>query len=282
MKFLSFKRDGRPGVAVSGADGEFRGRLVGDGTADLDEIIAAGSLEEAAENLRGGEPVNLADIEFLPPVSRPSKILCIGLNYEDHSAEAGFVPPDYPAVFARFPSCLIGHKAPIIRPSVSEQLDYEGEMAVVIGRRGRRIRREDALDHVAGYSIFNDASIRDYQLRTEQWTIGKNFDDTGAFGPYLVTPDELPAGASGLQLETRVNGEVRQSANTVDLLFDIADLVSIISEAMTFEPGDVVVTGTPAGVALARDPQTWMKHGDVVEVEIEGLGTLSNPIVDGP
>jgi 2-keto-4-pentenoate hydratase/2-oxohepta-3-ene-1,7-dioic acid hydratase in catechol pathway len=161
---------------------------------------------------------------------------------------------------------------------VSEQLDYEGELVAVIGKGGRDIPEAEALDHVIAYSVFNDASIRDYQLKTHQWTIGKTFDDTGAFGPYLVTTDELPAGCKGLKLETRLNGEVVQSTSLDDLIFDVAKLVSLLSEAMTLEPGDLIVTGTPSGVGIARDPQLWMKPGDVCEVEIERIGVLSNPV----
>jgi 2-keto-4-pentenoate hydratase/2-oxohepta-3-ene-1,7-dioic acid hydratase in catechol pathway len=183
-------------------------------------------------------------------------------------------------VFARFSSSLIGHKAPLIRPRVSAQFDYEGELVAVIGRSGRRIPKAEALDHVVGYSIFNDASVRDYQLRTTQWTVGKNFDGTGAFGPWLVTPDELPPGASGLKLQTRLQGQVVQQASTADLIFDIAALVSLLSEAFTLEAGDVIVTGTPSGVGFARKPPLFMKAGDTCEVEIEGIGTLINPVVD--
>jgi len=202
------------------------------------------------------------------------------LNYADHSAESGFKVPDYPTIFGRFASSLIGHNAPIVRPLVSEQLDYEGEFVAVIGKGGRNIPRERALDHVVAYSLFNDASIRDYQFKAPQWTVGKNFDDTGAFGPYLVTADELPPGCQGLRLETRLNGQVVQSASTNDLVFDIPTLVSILSEAFRWEPGDIIVTGTPSGVGLARKPPLWMKAGDVCEVELEGLGVLSNPVVD--
>lgn len=246
-------------------------------------LLAAGpeALAAAAQALR--DPASFAEldpdgVEWSPVIPRPGKILCVGLNYRDHSAESGFQQPSYPTLFARFASSLVGHRAPVVRPLASEQLDYEGEVAAIIGRGGRRIPREAALDHVAGYTLFNDASVRDYQTKAPQWTMGKNFDGTGAFGPMLVTADELPPGARGLRLRTRLNGRVVQDANTDDMVFDVAELVALISEAITLEPGDVIVTGTPAGVGLARTPPLWMKAGDVVEVEVEGLGTLSNPI----
>lgn len=230
--------------------------------------------------LDAGEPVDLNRETLLPPIANPGKIICIGLNYADHSKESGFEQPTYPTVFGRFASSLIGHGAPIIRPTVSEQLDYEGEIVAVIGKPGRDIPQEQALDHVAGYSLFNDVSIRDYQFKSPQWTVGKNFNDTGAFGPTFVSSDVLPPGCRGLRLQTRLNREVVQDASTDDLVFDVATLVSLLSVAFTLEPGDVIVTGTPSGVGLARKPPLWMKPGDVCEVEVAGLGILSNPIVD--
>jgi acylpyruvate hydrolase len=174
---------------------------------------------------------------------------------------------------------MIGHNAPIILPKVSEQLDWEAELVAVLGKGGKNIAEADALGHVAAYSVFNDASIRDYQMRTPQWTAGKNFDDSGAFGPWLVTPDELPAGAAGLKIECRVNGNVMQSSNTANLIFDVAKTISLLSTFMTLEAGDALVMGTPGGVGVARNPQVWMKAGDICEVEIEGVGLLVNPIV---
>lgn len=224
--------------------------------------------------------IDLTKVELLPPIGDPGKIICVGLNYSDHTEESGYKQPDHPTLFPRFASSLIGAGAPIIRPLISEALDFEGELAAVIGRGGRHIDKGDALEHVAGYSIFNDGSIRDFQHRTPQWTLGKNFDGTGAFGPILVTADELPAGAKGLRIETRLNGEVVQSSSTDKLIFDVATLVSTISEAITLEPGDVIVTGTPSGIGHARTPQLYMRDGDLVEVEIEGIGILTNPVVD--
>ncbi|SFJ07206.1 2-keto-4-pentenoate hydratase/2-oxohepta-3-ene-1,7-dioic acid hydratase (catechol pathway) [Bosea sp. OK403] len=215
---------------------------------------------------------------FLPVLPRPGKIICVGLNYADHSAESGFKQPDYPTLFGRFSTTLIGHRAPMIRPNLSDQLDYEGEIAAVIGRHGKYVPKATALDLVAGYAVFNEGSVREYQFKSPQWTVGKNFDSTGAFGPALITADELPPGAKGLKLETRLNGQTVQSASTDTMVFDVASLIAIISEAISLEPGDVIVTGTPAGVGGARKPPLFMKPGDVCEVEVEGIGLLVNPI----
>jgi 2-keto-4-pentenoate hydratase/2-oxohepta-3-ene-1,7-dioic acid hydratase in catechol pathway len=230
--------------------------------------------------LLSGLTVAMSEVEILQPLAAPGKIICVGLNYRDHAGESGMQVPDYPTLFARFASSLIPHGAPILRPPESDRLDYEGELVAIIGRRGRRIGKAEALDHVAGYSIFNDGSIRDFQLRTPQWTMGKNFDGTGAFGPVLVTAEALPPGARGLRIETRLNGKAMQSASTDDLIFDVATQVELISVGMTLEPGDLIVTGTPSGVGAARKPPVFMKAGDVCEVEIERIGVLRNTIVD--
>jgi acylpyruvate hydrolase len=285
MRFISFKQGDRHGVAVLDSNGGARGLLEGSVgfPGSLDSIVAGGaaSLRDAGAVLAKGAPIDLASVEYLPVLSaQTAKIICVGLNYQDHSAESGYALPTYPTLFARFPSSLIAHDAPLLRPPESTQFDYEGELVAVIGKGGRRIAKDKALDHVVAYSIFNDGSIRDFQHRTPQWTVGKNFDGTGAFGPSLVSADELPAGAAGLRLQTRLNGQVVQDASTTDLVFDVATLVSVLSEAMTLNPGDVIVTGTPAGVGAARKPPLFMKAGDVCEVEIEGLGVLRNPIVD--
>jgi 2-keto-4-pentenoate hydratase/2-oxohepta-3-ene-1,7-dioic acid hydratase in catechol pathway len=219
-------------------------------------------------------------ISYECPVTQPRKIICIGLNYAQHTAESGYAQPSYPTFFLRVATSLTAHEAPISRTALSDSLDYEGELALVIGRGGKYIEPAAALDHVAGYSIFNDASVREYQFKTPQWTIGKNFDSTGAFGPCLVTPDELPIGARGLRLETRLNGSVVQSANTSDMLFDVAHQISLLSEAMTLEVGDVIATGTPSGIGWTRTPRIVLRPGDKIEVEIEGIGILSNRIID--
>lgn len=277
MRLARVTNNGKIGLAAK--SGNTVTIAYGADIADLDQHIAAGTLGDAGAKAAAGEPVDEAGLTFLPPVVRPSKIICLGLNYRDHAEESGLGIPEFPVLFARFSSSLIGHGAPIILPKVSNQLDWEAELVVVLATGGKNIAEADALGHVAGYSVFNDASIRDYQLRTPQWTAGKNFDDTGAFGPWLVTPEELPAGAAGLKIECRVNGQVMQSSNTGNLIFDVAKTISLLSSFMTLEAGDVLVMGTPGGVGVARNPQVWMKAGDVCEVEIESIGLLSNPIV---
>ncbi|WP_243395865.1 fumarylacetoacetate hydrolase family protein [Sphingomonas oleivorans] len=235
-------------------------------------------LIEVAEAFRAAPALDIDCVHLLPPIPDPAKIICVGLNYRDHAAEGHFEIPSYPAIFARFATSLIGHGAPIVRPAISEQLDFEGEVAAIIGRGGRNIPLSEALLHVAGYSLFNDASIRDFQFRTSQWTAGKNFDATGAFGPWFVPASQLPEGAKGLRLQTRLNGIVVQDASTDDMIFDVAHQIALLSEVFTLQPGDVIVTGTPAGVGFARKPPLWMKPGDVCEIELEGLGILRNPV----
>jgi len=252
----------------------------------LDALLASGagglaSARAAAERARQRLP--LASIRYLPPLQNPSKAIAVGLNYVDHAAESPYKDaPKYPVLFHRYPSSWVGHGAELVRPHVSEQFDYEGELLVVIGKAGRYISRERALDHVAGYSVFNDGSIRDYQFKSTQWMMGKNFDRTGSFGPEFVTADELPAGAKGLQLRTRLNGAVLQDANTRDMIFDVATLVATCSEPITLQPGDMIISGTPAGVGAARKPPVWMKAGDTCEIEIEGVGLLRNTVIDEP
>lgn len=277
MRIARVTRDGKTGLAAK--SGETVTVAFDAGFADLDAHIAAGTLAQAGASAAAGEVVEEGSLSFLPPVARPSKIICLGLNYRDHAAEAGLGIPEFPVLFARFPSSLMGHNAPIILPRVSSQLDWEAELAVVLAKGGKNIAEADALDHVAGYSVFNDASIRDYQMKSPQWTAGKNFDDTGAFGPWLVTPDELPAGAAGLKIECRVDGAVMQSSNTANLIFDVATTIHLLSTFMTLEAGDVLVMGTPGGVGVARNPPVFMTAGQICEVEIEGVGLLVNPIV---
>jgi acylpyruvate hydrolase len=251
--------------------------------ATLDEVLAQGdagwnqlrrSLEKSTKR------VALAGLQWLPPVLNPGKAFAIGLNYVDHAAESHFEPPAHPVVFHRYRSSWVAHDEPLIRPRVSTQFDYEAELVAVIGKAGRYIPKETALSHVAGYTIFNDGSIRDYQLRTNQWMLGKNFDSSGSFGPDFVTAEELPAGAKGLQIQCRLNGQILQNANTKDMIFDVATLVSVCSDAMALQPGDIIITGTPSGVGMARKPQVWMKAGDVCEIEVQGIGVLRNAVID--
>lgn len=222
----------------------------------------------------------ITEVELQPPVPRPGKIICVGLNYVDHAKESPYSDlPTSPVLFSRYVNSLVAAGQPIVRPRNSTQLDWEGEIAVVIGSTARHVAPERALDHVAGYSLFNDASIRDYQFKSNQWLMGKTFDGTGAFGPTLVTADAVPAGMSGVKLVTRVNGVIMQQANTADMIFDVATLIAYITEGITLDPGDVIVSGTPAGVGFARKPPIYLAPGDVVEVEAQGLGTLANPVV---
>jgi acylpyruvate hydrolase len=282
MRIAHFEMDGIPGIAAddgSGWHGLIKPESGFPGT--LPELIARGDdLFRVCSNLEPMPAIDLDAVRILPPVPKPSKILCVGLNYDDHLEESGLKKPVYPEIFARFATSVIAHREPIRWPHESSTLDYEAELAVVIGRRGRRIHRDRALDHVAGYSIFNDATIRDFQLRTPQWTMGKNFDGTGAFGPWLVTPDAVPPGAQGLRIQGRLNGRVMQESRTDRLIFDVPVLIELISVAITLEPGDVIITGTPGGVGAARKPPVYMQPGDVFEVEIEGIGVLSNPVQD--
>jgi 2-keto-4-pentenoate hydratase/2-oxohepta-3-ene-1,7-dioic acid hydratase in catechol pathway len=245
-------------------------------------LETTGAMDRVAQLASDGKAVigQIKDVTFLPVIDRPNKIVCLGLNYADHAAEGGHATPEYPSFFMRGASSLVGHNQPMIRPKVSEKFDYEAELAFVIGKKAKHLTADNALDCVAGYAAFNDGSLRDYQRKTSQWTIGKNFDATGAFGPWLVTPDELPKGASGLRIQSRLNGQIMQDANTKLFLCDVVHTLVLLSEVMTLEPGDVVITGTPGGVGHARKPPVWMKAGDLIEIEIEGVGLLSNRIAD--
>ena len=277
MRFVRFIHQGCPMLGLR-ADGGVRTL----GPESLESLLTGGEDLAAWVVARraGGTLIDPETLRFLPPLQRPPKILCVGLNYMEHTDEVKLEQPAYPTIFTRFSTSLVGHETPIIRPRCSNALDYEGEMAVVLARGGRHISKEQALEHVFGYAIFNDGSVRDYQFRTPQWTMGKNFDATGGFGPDVVTADELPPGGRGLRLETRLNGQLVQSASTDDMIFDVPTLISLMSEVLTLEPGDVIVSGTPAGIGWAREPRLLMKHGDVCEVSIAGLGTLVNPIID--
>ncbi|MDR2946361.1 MAG: fumarylacetoacetate hydrolase family protein [Candidatus Adiutrix sp.] len=281
MKLAMFEKDGRIGLAAG--DGKvFNGLTEADSgyPGDLDRLMASGAdLAAVGKALQSAPAVDLAKVRLLPPLRKPGKIVCVGVNYKDHAEESGHSPTAlYPEIFARFASSLIGAGAPIIKPAASDQVDYEGELVVVIGKAGRNVPKSKALEHVAAYSVFNDVSIRDFQMRVTQWVMGKNFDDSGPFGPWLTTADELPPGAAGLRLTTRLNGQVLQDANTKDLIFDVATLIEFLTQGMTLNPGDIIITGTPGGVGVSRKPQVFMKAGDRCEIEIEGVGLLSNPV----
>jgi 2-keto-4-pentenoate hydratase/2-oxohepta-3-ene-1,7-dioic acid hydratase in catechol pathway len=275
MRIVHFEKSGVPGIAADEGSGWHGLTQRDDGfPGTLPELIAQGADLLRIGRILGQSPaIDLNAVRLLPPVAVPPKILCVGLNYDDHLEESGLKKPVYPEIFARFATSLIAHQEPIRRPRESIALDYEAELAVVIGKPGRRISQEQALDHVAGYSLFNDASVRDFQLRTPQWTMGKNFDGTGSFGPWLVTPDTVPPGARGLRIQGRLNGRVMQDARTDQLIFSVPALIEMISVAMSLERGDVIITGTPGGVGAAHKPPVFMKPGDIFEVEIERLGS---------
>lgn len=288
MRLLSFQEHGQSGIGwvASAQATEFVDLALTGANLPRDMLTllstpgALAAAHAAAQKAPASAIKPLASVSFLPVVPNPSKIVCMGLNYADHAAEGGNARPEYPSFFLRGPSSMVGHLAPLVRPKASTKLDYEAELAVIIGKRARHLTAANALEHIAGYSCFNDGSLRDYQRKSAQWTIGKNFDDSGPFGPWLVTPDELPPGGAGLRIQSRLNGKVMQDANTKDFLWDVVESLRIITECMTLEPGDVIITGTPAGVGYARNPPVWMAPGDVCEIEIEGIGILSNPIID--
>ncbi len=257
------------GQEVSGKCPDLKTLIAG----DVHQIVA-GARQKASRH-------PLGEVQLLPPITNPGKIICVGLNYESHRKETGRPEVSFPTLFTRFANTQIGHEQPIWRPTESTSLDYEGELAVVIGQGGWKIPENSALDHVAGYACYNDASVRDWQRHTSQFTPGKNFLHSGPFGPWLVTSDEIPD-PSRLTLTTRLNGEVMQHATTDLLIFTIPVLINYISRFTRLEPGDVIVSGTPGGVGFKRDPQVFMKPGDLVEVEISDIGVLANPIEAEP
>lgn len=244
--------------------------------ADLKAAVTAG-LAGVAEAAAKAVAFPLSEIEWLPVIPNPDKILCVGLNYEMHRKETGRSEVEHPTIFARYSNSQTGHLKPIIRPKVSTELDYEGELAVIISKPGRYIAREDALSHIAGFACYNDGSVRDYQRHTHQFIPGKNFPDTGAFGPWMMTPEELGP-LDDLRIQTRLNGEVVQDATFGQMIFDIARQIEYCSSFTRLEAGDVIASGTPGGVGAKRNPPLWMKPGDIVEVEIDKLGILRNPI----
>jgi 2-keto-4-pentenoate hydratase/2-oxohepta-3-ene-1,7-dioic acid hydratase in catechol pathway len=282
MKFATFSVAGtvtwgviEDGMAVD-LGAMLRGRF-----ADLKACIAAGALGELGDHASRAERHRLADITWLPVIPNPDKILCVGLNYEMHRRETGRDVVANPTIFARFANSQTGHLAAIVRPRVSVELDYEGELAIIIGQPGRNISREAAFGHVAGYACYNDGSVRDWQRHSHQFTPGKNFPGTGAFGPWLVTPDEITA-LDALRLRTRVNGAVVQDARLGEMIFDIPRQITYCSAFTRLEPGDVIATGTPGGVGAKRTPPVWLAPGDIVEVEIDSVGLLRNGIADEP
>jgi len=279
MKLVSFvKPDGEKSYGVISGEGivDLASRI--EGACTLRQFLQTGGFKGTAALADEPPDFALSDIDFAPVIPDPDKVICIGLNYAEHVRETGRKPTEKPALFARFPGCQVGHLQPMIKPFVSDEFDYEGELAVIIGTEGRHIKAEDALAHVAGYACYNDGSIRDWQRHTSQFLAGKNFAGTGSFGPWMVTADEIPD-PSRLTLETRMNGKVVQHSGTDQMITPVPLLIAYISTILPLLPGDVIVTGTPAGVGMKRTPPLWMKPGDVVEVEISGIGVLRNEIV---
>lgn len=279
MKLASFTLDGRDAYGLVTADGvhpapaDFRARR-----ATLADVLRAGETRALATVCAAEPPLDPDTLRYLPVIPRPGKILCVGVNYLEHIREMGRERPSHPTLFTRFPDSLVGHGQPVVRPANSQQFDYEGELALVIGRPARHVAPDEVLQVVAGWTAFLDGSVRDWQRHTTQFTAGKNFPASGSCGPWLLTTDELPD-PSGMRLETRVSGELLQSAPVSDLCFGIADIVAYVSSFCRLEPGDIIATGTPGGVGSARQPPRWLVPGDVVEVSLSGLGVLRNPVV---
>ena len=288
MKLVTFEEGGarRTGALATGADGA---RVV-DLTrvdaaipADMVALLAGGApmldrARAAVANAPAAAQLDPAAVKLKAPVPRPGKIICIGLNYHDHAAESNQPVPEFPTVFCKYANVVIGPGDAIVLPTVSDEIDYEAEFAFVIGRTAKNVAEADALDYVAGYVPFNDVSARDYQMRTSQWTMGKTFDTFGPMGPALVTADEI-ADPHSLDIQLSIDGEVLQSSNTRHLIFSVQQLIADLSAVMTLEPGDLISTGTPAGVGGARTPRRWLRAGETVRVEIEGLGVLENPVI---
>jgi 2-keto-4-pentenoate hydratase/2-oxohepta-3-ene-1,7-dioic acid hydratase in catechol pathway len=283
MKLISYKHAGRETWGAVSGD-RVLDLAAASGIATLAEFIASPSFPDRDALASGAASgPRLADVELLPVIPRPEKIVCAVRNYMDHHQEvlaAGMQRElaEFPPIFLRVWRSQVAHDQPIVRPSVSESLDWEGELAVVIGKAGRDIPEADAWEHVAGYSCYNDASVREWQFHAKQIASGKNFEGTGAFGPWLVTADEIEPGRK-LDIQTRLNGEVVQSSDTGNMIFPIPRLINYASTIFTLVPGDVIVTGTPAGVGWSKKPPRFMQPGDVVEVEVEGIGVLRNPVV---
>ena len=279
-------------LRYAAADGPRMGLLQGTQVHDLTGLhadlrdgmawlqLTDGQRTALAARALAGPGVAVDGLQLLTPLARPGKLVCLGLNYADHAAEGGHKTPEYPAFFMRGATSLLAPGAPLMRPKCSDRLDYEAELAVIIGSAARHRTMDDALVCVGAYSVFNDGTLRDYQRKSSQWTIGKNFDHTGPFGPWAVSPDELPPGASGLRIQSRLNGQVMQDSNTERMIISVARAIVLLSECLTLEVGDVIAMGTPAGVGYARTPPVFMKAGDRIEIDIEHIGVLSNPIED--
>jgi acylpyruvate hydrolase len=284
MRIVRFSKQNRQGYALLQAGTRLTARFLDHsfGPEAFSAALRAGpqGLQEFAGQLASGTPLELAEVTLSTPVPLTGKFLCLGANFREHASEAGLQRSKYIPVFIRVPDSITAHEQNLVKPVLSADFDYEGELAVIIGRPGRHIAPDEALKHVAGYSIFNDGSIRDYQLQAAQWTLGKNFHRTGALGPAFVSADELPPGARGLRLQTHLNGTRVQDASLSEMLVDVATAVSVLSGIMKLDPGDVIAMGTPAGVGVFRTPPLYMKQGDICQIEIEGLGVLRNAVVN--
>jgi 2-keto-4-pentenoate hydratase/2-oxohepta-3-ene-1,7-dioic acid hydratase in catechol pathway len=281
LKLATYLHQGHAGYGIVEGDGIIDlTRRIGARFPDIRTLLAHEGLGEAKKAAAGQKAdLKLSEVKLLPPIPNPGKIFCIGLNYEDHRQETRREKTEAPAVFVRFPESQVGHDQPILRPRESTKLDFEGEIAVIIGKSGRRISEKDSWDYVAGYSCYNDGSVRDWQWATTQWTAGKNFAATGGFGPWIVTADEIPA-ATELTLITRLNGVEMQHTTTALLVHTIPSLIAHLSTWIPLEAGDVIVSGTPGGVGARREPPVWMKPGDVVEIEVSRVGILRNTVAD--
>jgi len=280
MKLLSFQtaQGASYGIVTDKGIVDLK-RYLGNQFADLKALIAGNGFAQIRPHMTATPDYQPSDIVFLPVIPNPDRIVCVGLNYQDHVVETGRDNTEQPAIFLRLPESQVGHRQPILRPRESKHLDFEAEIAVIIGKPGRRISLKDAWDHIAGYSCYNDGSVRDWQRHTIQWTAGKNFARTGGFGPWMVTADDIPPGTR-MTLSCRLNGERMQHATTEQMIFKIPKIIEYVSTWTTLEPGDVLVTGTPGGVGARRTPPLWMKPGDTVEVEIDKVGVLANSIAD--
>jgi 2-keto-4-pentenoate hydratase/2-oxohepta-3-ene-1,7-dioic acid hydratase in catechol pathway len=279
MRLISYQHQGRPGYGIWTDRGiiGLSSRLPG--YPDLRAVLAAGALPELSAFIDEREDLDLSEVELLPPIVEPKKILCVGINYHAHRIETGRDETPHPTYFTRWADTLVGHGGALIRPQASTRFDYEGELAVVIAKPARHVKEQDALQYVAGYACFNDASVRDWQRHTSQFTPGKNFPGTGGFGPALVTTEELPD-PQALSIQTRLNGQVVQESHTERMIFGVARLIAYASTFTLLNPGDVIATGTPSGVGDKREPPLYLKAGDVVEVELSGVGVLRNLVKD--
>ena len=255
-------------------------RYLGNQYPDLKSLVAGNAFSQAVQYAGAQADYQASDVTWLPVIPNPDKIVCVGLNYQEHVVETGRDNTEQPAIFLRLPESQVGHRQPIVRPRESKNLDFEAEIAVIIGKAGRRISQKDSWSHIAGYACYNDGSVRDWQRHTIQWTAGKNFPQTGGFGPWMVTADEIPPGTT-MTLSCRLNGERMQHASTEQMIFKIPKIIEYVSTWTTLLPGDVLVTGTPGGVGARRNPPIWMKPGDKVEIEIDKVGVLENSIADG-